>query len=366
MKLTVTQENLSKALTAVGRVANSKTPLPILNNILLRTDKNRLLVAATNLEIAIVEHIGAKVDNDGAITVPARLVIDFVNNLPKGNVDLKVEETHLYIESGSYKSVINGVLADDFPELPVIKESESTALTIDTAIFKKAISQTIITASSDTTRQVLTGVYAHTFNNNLFIAATDGYRLAERRLSNLKDELSAIIPASTLQDVLRVTPDDCSEVSVLFSDNQVRFRMDNIEITSRLIDDKFPDYRKLIPQKSEISIKINKDEFLRITKIASLFARESAGSITIKTNAKKKTLSIHSIASQLGENTSEASADINKDGQVTLNSRYLIEALNAIEGESIIMSFSGKISPCVLSSDEKEVNYKHIIMPLKS
>lgn len=366
MKLTVTQENLSKALTAVGRIANSKTPLPILNNILLRTENNRLLVAATNLEIAIVEHIGAKVDNDGAITIPARLVMDFVNNLPKGNITLRVEETHLHIESGSYKSVINGILADDFPELPTIKEKEAITLNIDTNIFKKSVSQTIITASNDTTRPVLTGVFAHTFNDKFFIAATDGYRLAERRLSDLKNDLSAIIPASTLQDVLRVTPDDCDEVNILFNDSQVRFRIGNIEVTSRLIDDKFPDYRKLIPQKSDIVIKIDKDEFLRITKIASLFARESAGSITIKTNAKKNTLSIHSIASQLGENTSEANAEINEDGQVTLNSRYLIEALNAIEGEVIQMSFSGKISPCVLTADNKDVNYKHIIMPLKS
>ncbi len=366
MKLTVTQENLSKALAAVGRIANSKTPLPILNNILLRTDNNRLLIAATNLEIAIIEHIGAKVVSEGSITIPARLVMDFVSNLPKGNVDLRVEEAHLYIESGSYKSVVNGILADEFPELPTIKEKEAVTLNIETNIFKKAVSQTIITASSDTTRPVLTGAFAHNFNGNFFIAATDGYRLAERRISELKDELSAIIPASTLQDVLRVTPDDCDEVIILFNENQVLFRLDNIEVTSRLIDDKFPDYRKLIPQKSEINIKINKDEFLRITKIASLFARESAGSITIKTNAKNNTLSIHSIASQLGENTSEASAEINEDGQVTLNSRYLIEALNAIDGETIKMSFSGKISPCVLTADTKDVNYKHIIMPLKS
>ncbi len=366
MKLTVTQENLARALVAVGRVANGKTPLPILNNILLRTSNNRLLIAATNLEIAIVEHIGAKVVNDGAITIPARLVMDFVSNLPKGNINLEVKESHLYIESGSYKSVINGILADEFPELPTITEKEAITLDIEASVFKKAVSQTIITASSDTTRPVLTGVYTHTFNGSFFVAATDGYRLAERRLNGLKDTLSAIIPASTFQDVLRVTPDDCSKVNILFNDNQVRFRMDNIEVTSRLIDDTFPDYRKLIPQKSDIVIKIDKDEFLRITKIASLFARESAGSITIKTHAKKNTLSIHSIASQLGENTSEATADINEDGQVTLNSRYLIEALGAIEGETVTMSFSGKISPCVLASDKKDVDYKHIIMPLKS
>ncbi len=366
MKITVTQENLSKALNAVGRVATSKTPLPILNNILLKTDKNRLLVAATNLEAAITRHIGAKVSDEGSITIPAKLVMEFISNLPKANVELRVDGTHLHITSGAYSSTINGVLADEFPELPTINDKKAVKLDIATNKLKQAVSQTIITASSDTTRPVLTGAYIHSFENKLYIAATDGYRLAERELGKQTGELEAIVPTSTLQDVLRVAPDECESIKILFDETQVRFRVDDIEITSRLIEGKFPDYRQLIPKKSDINASLEKSEFIRITKIASLFARESAGSVTLKTNSGQKTLSIHSIASQLGENTSEASAEVNADGQVTLNSRYLLEALNSIDSDTVRFSFSGKLSPCVLTADSKTVDYQHIIMPLKS
>ncbi|HEX6258761.1 MAG TPA: DNA polymerase III subunit beta, partial [Candidatus Saccharimonadales bacterium] len=298
MKLTVTQENLTKALNAVGRVASGKTPLPILNNILLRTDSNRLMVAATNLEIAITEHIGAKVTTNGAITVPARLMTEFIGNLPKGNVDLRVDGTHLHIKAGTYSSTIHGMEAEEFPELPTINEAVSLEIPLET--FKRAVSQTVLTASSDATRPILTGVYAHSYEGNLYFVASDGYRLAERRLQPIQGELAAIIPASTLQDVLRVAPDDSDAVSLLFDETQVRFRMGDVEVTSRLIDGNFLDYRQLIPKTAEQSVTIEKDEFTRITKIASLFARESGGSVIVKTDSEKQVLSMHSIASQLG------------------------------------------------------------------
>lgn len=366
MKLTVTQENLTKALNAVGRVASGKTPLPILNNILLRTDSNRLVVAATNLEIAITEHIGAKVTTNGSITVPAKLMAEFIGNLPKGNVELSTDGAHLKITSGKYSSTINGMEADEFPELPTINEAEAISYEIATDVMKKAVSQTVVTTSSDNTRPMLTGVYCHTHEGKLFFAATDGYRLSERQIGAIDKELEAIVPASTLQDVLRVTPDDCDTVDLLFDETQVRFRMGDVEVTSRLIDAKFVDYRQLVPMTSDIVAVLKKDEFTRITKIASLFAREGGGSVTLKVDSENGLLSIHSIASQLGENTSEASAEVTGDGQVTLNSRYLLEALNAIEGDVVSFSFSGKLSPCVLKARQKEVNYQHIIMPLKS
>ena len=156
MELTVTQENLTHALSAVNRVANTKTQLPILSNILLRTDGNRLLVAATNLEIAITQYIGAKIAKPGAITVPARLMSEFISSLPKESVELKVVNDNLHIKSGSYSSIINGFVADDFPELPTINESSSIQYSIQVDDFKKAVSQTIITTSNDSTRPVLT------------------------------------------------------------------------------------------------------------------------------------------------------------------------------------------------------------------
>jgi len=366
MELSVTQENLTKALGNVGRVASNKAGLPILNNILLRTDGNRLLVAATNLEIASTHYLGAKIITPGAITIPARLVADFVSSLPKGTVDLKVTDSHLAISSGSFSSVINGVVADEFPELPTIDETSSIQYSIQTADFKQAVSQTIITSSSDSTRPVLTGIYWHSFEGFLYLAGTDGYRLSERRLVKTTSEVAAIIPTTTLQEVLRTLADDVAEVDILFDETQVRFRVGESEITSRLIDGNYPDYRQLIPKESETSIVINTSEFVRVTKIAGLFARESGGSVTLTAKMDEGSLSIHSIASELGENTSSATAEVSNDGQVTLNSRYLSEALSVIDSAVVEFRFSGKLAPCILMSKSDDVNYKHIIMPLKS
>ncbi len=367
MELSVTQENLARALGAASRVASSKTQLPILSNILLRTDGHRLMVAATNLEIATTQLIGAKIINDGAITIPARLITEFVSSLPKTTVTLKVTDNKLHITADGYSSVINGTLADDFPELPTINDKTAVSYAIDTAALKQSIGQTILTASSDATRPVLTGVYWHSHEGALYLAATDGYRLSEKRLVSTQSDVSAIIPTSTLQEVLRTLGDDTNEVEVLFDESQVRFRMNDIEITSRLIDGNFPDYRQLIPATSESNITISRAQFAQITKVAGLFARESGGSVTITADAEKDLLSLHSVASELGENTSEADAEVSADGQVTLNSRYLTEALGVIDGETVTFRFSGKLSPCVLSvADEADSDYQHVIMPLKS
>lgn len=366
MELSVTQENLSKALTAASRVASTKTQLPILSNILLRTDSNRLLVAATNLEIATTQLIGAKITKPGSITVPAKLIAEFVSSLPKGNVELLVKNDHLHITAGGFSSVINGIASDDFPELPTIDETSSIQYSINAADFKQAVSQTILTASNDATRPILTGVYWHSYEGSLYLAATDGYRLTEKRLVETQSDVAAIIPATTLQEVLRTLTDDISEVDMLFDETQVRFRAGESEVTSRLIDGNFPDYRQLIPASSESVVVIERSEFVRITKIAGLFARESGGSVTLTANSEDGTLAIHSIASQLGENTSTSTAEVSADGQVTLNSRYLADALSVLTGTTVEFRFSGKLSPCVLSTVSKNSDYVHIVMPLKS
>lgn len=366
MKLTVTQENLNKALQNVSRIASAKTPLPILNNILLRVENNRLFLAATNLEMAITQHIGAKVESEGSITIPARLLSEFIANLPKGNVELELNDQHLVIRVDHYTSTINGLGSEEFPELPKINEKNAKHITLPTEIFKRTVTQTSVASSNDTTRPMLTGAYFHTLDNTLYVAATDAYRLAERRLQDSKDEISAIIPVSSLQEIVRITPDDQNDTTILIDENQARFRVGDIELTSKLIDAKFVDYRQLIPDKSDIEVILAKDEFTRITKVASLFARESAGGITIKADSGTKTISIHSIASQLGENTSEADAQVTGDGSVTLNSRYLLEALGCIDSNEVSFSFSGKLAPCVLKANGKNQEYQHIIMPLKS
>ena len=347
MKLSVTQENLARALGVVGRVASNRAGLPILNNILFRTEGNRLLLAATNLEIAATYYIGAKVETPGVITLPAKLVSEFVANLPKGPIELETDGTRMTLTSGGYTSTINGVVADDFPELPTIDEEQSVRYSIAATDFKQAAAQTLVTCSNDTTRPVLTGVYWHTVDGALYMAATDGYRLAERRLMTSQSQIAAI-------------------VEVLFDETQVRFRLEEVEITSRLIDGTYPNYRQLIPAQSETNVTLAVGDFSRVVKVAGLFARESGGSVTLTADHEAQKLRIHSVASELGENTSEAEAEVSSDGQITLNSRYISDALGVLDGETITFRFSGKLSPCVLTVAQPEPNYIHIIMPLKS
>ena len=179
-------------------------------------------------------------------------------------------------------------------------------------------------------------------------------------------EVAAIIPTTSLQEVLRNISDTTEAVEVLLDESQVCFYIDGAEVTSQLIDGNFPPYRQLIPTSTETNVVLPREDFVRVTKVAGLFARDSGGSVTITASAESKTLSMHSVASELGENTSEASAEVDADGTVTLNSRYISEALNVIDDKEIAFGFSGKLAPTVFSSAKKDANYKHIIMPLKS
>lgn len=367
MEVTVTQENLSFALSNTSRVASSKAGLPILSNILLRTDGSRLLVAATNLEVASSHKIGAKVIKPGSLTVPAKLLSDFIQNLPKGQITLSATNNKLHIKADTSASTINGIDDEEFPELPGIDDKKAVSYSIASDDFKQSVAQTIIAASNDSTRPILTGVYWHSFEKNLYLAATDGYRLTERRMVGTTSDVTAVIPTSTLQEVMRTLRDDMHEVEILFDETQVTFRLAEIEITSRLIDGNFPDYRQLIPAASDSNFIINRTDLMRIIKIASLFARESGGGITLTLDVDTSKLIIHSIASEVGENSSEVTVETKGiSASVSLNSRYIIDALNAVTADKIAFGFSGKLAPCVLTESVKDPAYKHIIMPLKS
>jgi DNA polymerase III sliding clamp (beta) subunit (PCNA family) len=278
MKLQVTQANLSKALNTVARIANSRNPLAILSNVLLKTESNRLSIAATNLDIGITHFIGSKIEKEGAITVPARLMQDFVSSLPDSVLNLELTDNKLKITTDQYQSTINGIVA---------------------------------------------------------------------------------------QDLLRIINDAQKQITVTHDDQQVLFNVGDINLVARLIEGNYPDYRKLIPTKFETIAKLSRADFLNITKVSSLFARESAGSITIKADKDDKSVSINAIASQLGENTAKATAKITGGGEITLNSRYLIEALNAFSAAEIEFCFNGKLEPIILRS-ATEPNYLHLIMPLRS
>lgn len=363
MKLQVTQENLSKALGNVARVANTRGTLPILANVVLKTVGTRLTIAATNLDIAITHYIGSKVTEEGSITVPARLMQDFVSSLPSGVIELSLDDYKLHITTDQYKSVINGIAADEFPVMPGITEGKTWY--IPSNVLKKGLQQVLVAASSDEARPVLTGVYLHTSGDSLYMAATDSYRLAEKELMKTGEDISLLIPASALQDLLRLLGDKEEDVEITHDDQQVLFKVGEVELVTRLIEGNYPDYRKLIPKVFTTEAVMKRADFVNITKVSSLFARESAGSITVHVNSDDKTVSIRSIASQLGENTASAVAEVTGSGDITLNSRYLLDALGTLSGDSVKIAFNGKLEPCILS-DAKASDYLHVIMPLKS
>jgi DNA polymerase-3 subunit beta len=363
MNLQVTQENLNKALSTVARVANARGTLPVLANVLIKTVNNRLSIAATNLDIAITHYIGAKVSKDGAITVPARLMQDFVNSLPGGVIDLKLDDYKLNIVTEQYQSVINGVSAEEFPVMPAITEGKTW--TVPVATLKRGLQQVIIAASTDEARPVLTGVYLHTTDGKLYMAATDSYRLAEKELLAMTEEINLLVPVSAMQDLLRIVGDAEGDVQVTSDDQQVLFKVGDVELVARLIEGKYPDYRKLIPEKFATSATLKRADLLNAAKVSSLFARESAGSITLNVDETTQELSIRSVASQLGENTATASAKVEGGGAITLNSRYLLDALHVLAGEEVAFRFNGKLEPSLLT-DPAALDYSHIIMPLKS
>lgn len=363
MKLKVTQENLAKALGYVARVANTRGTLPVLANVLLKVENNQLKLATTNLDIAISCIVGAQVKKDGALTVPARLLQDLVSSLPSGVIELEQDELRLKIQTEHYKSVINGVTADEFPVMPAIEKGKTFSVPVQA--LKDGLQQVVFAASNDESRPVLTGVLFQNIDGTIVAASTDSYRLAEKKLMKSNEEPHLLVPASALHDLLRIVSDQTGEVAIVCDDQQALFQLDGIELVARLIEGKYPDYRKLIPETFTTTAVIPRAEFINITKVTSLFARESAGSIVISVDDAAGSMWIRAVASQLGENNATASVQATGSGEITLNSRYVLEALQAMRGQDVHLGFNGKVD-AVLFSDPASDEYRHLIMPLKS
>lgn len=363
MNIVVLQTNLNKALSIVSKISSQKSELAILSNVLIKAADNTITLTTTNLETAITCKLAGKINKEGSITVPTRLLSEFVNSLPSGNVDMVSNLNKLNISINSYKSVINGLDPEDFPIIPHINTDKK--ITIKNSDLKTTLQNTLVASSNDDNRPILNGIHIHNADGRVVFAATDSYRLTEATSdTKFTQELNITIPNHTIQELLRII-EPVEDTEIIIDTNQVQFNCGQATIISKTIEGNYPDYKKLIPKESDIVVKINKDELLNVTKIASLFARENAGAITINTDSAESTLSISSAATQVGENSSKVEAKVSNTGKVTLNSKYLIDALNTINSEEIIFRFSEDINPIVISPEDSE-DYINIIMPLKS
>lgn len=366
MKLSCLQENLNKGISTVSRLVGTKGALEILSHILVTTENGRLKLSATNLEIGINYKVGAKIEKPGSITVPARLFNDLVSQLPAGKIDISLEGDTLTTKINDYVTHIKGLSPEEFPLIPKIKEKK--VFSIKAGDFKDAINMVFFAAALDETRPVLSGIYFKAEKGKLVLAATDSYRLAEKvvELGDAKNvsEKEVVIPARSLIEFSRMLEDPDTDVNVYLNDTQAMFETDDIEFTSRLVEGKFPDYKQIIPTSQETKAKAKAAELANIIKVASLFSRESAGSVTLSILSKGK-IEADSAASQYGESNASCDATVSgKDAEIIFNSKYLLDALNAFSEDALSLEVSGKLNPGVLRKEDDKT-YTYVIMPLR-
>ena len=372
MKLSCLQENLNRGLGVVGRAVATRTTLPITNNVLLAIDQSRLKLVATNLEMAISHWIGAKVEEDGAITVPARLLTEFISSLPSDKVDISLSSGKtLELRCARFEARISGIDAKDFPPIPKVDEGIVTKVEVDA--LRQAINQVVFAAASEESRPVLTGVDAQFDGDLLTLAAADGFRLAVYKLplaTPAKEKIEVIIPARTLTELNRLIGDDDETVDITVNPNksQILFHLKNTELVSQLIQGTFPQYAQLIPQSYNAQVVVDVAEFLRAARTASIFARDGSGIVRLvvtpgsELTPGKMTVSARS--EELGDDVGEIDATVEgEEAKIAFNGKYLIDVLSVLHESKVVLETTNPSSPGVIRPVGVD-NYIHVVMPM--
>ncbi|MGQ9625934.1 MAG: DNA polymerase III subunit beta [Anaerolineae bacterium] len=382
MKVSCLQENLARGLGIVGRAVATRSTLPVLSNIILEAEESRLKLSATNLEIGIHCWIGAKVDDAGAITVPARLLTDFVGSLPPERIDmeLSVRTQTLNLKCARFEANIKGIDAQEFPLIPTAGEMEAEegtfSCTLEPATFRRNIEQVSFAAATDENRPTLTGILARFQGEKLTLAAADGFRLSVRETSlesPAPGPTSIIIPARSMNELGRIIQSvegEALKMLISRNRNQVLFHLANVDLISQLIEGNFPDYSQIIPKSYETRTVLNTFEFLKAARMAEIFARDSAYMVHLKVEPAGElgggTMTLLATAAEIGDNVGQIDASV--EGQpleIAFNVRYLIDVLSVMDSERVALELTNPSSPGVLKPvGEGEGEFLCVIMPM--
>jgi len=373
MKVSCLQENLAKGLGIVSRAVSTRSTLPVLANVLIATDGGRLKLSATNLEIVITCWVGAKVEEEGATTVPARTLNDLVNALPQEQVDLtlEVQTQTLHLSCARTEANIKGI---DPQEYPLVPEAEDDGRhRIETQVFKTMINQVAFAAASDDARPTLTGVLTRIEGKTMTMAATDGFRLAVKQIElsgAAGDPFEVVIPARALTELARIADDKNEEIFVNMPKgrNQVIFDLDNIVLVTQLIDGNFPDYAPVIPQKSNTRTVMNAGEFAQACKMAEIFAREANHTARVRVEPGNELMpgyaTISATSTETGDNVAQIDAEVDGEGvEIAFNVRFMSQVLGVINSPQVVLETNKSTDPGVIRPVGDE-GYLHIIMPM--
>ncbi len=376
MQVSCLQENLAKGLSIVGRAVASRSTLPVLSNVLLATDNGQLKLAATNLEIGINCWVGAKVSQEGAITVPARLLSDFVNSLPPERIDLKLDESTqtLNLRCARFESNIKGIDAQEFPIVPTAATGGDAVIRLEPSSLRAMVDQVVFAAATDESRPILTGVLVQFNDDNFTMAAADGFRLSVKATAlkqNFGDMMEVIIPARALMELGRVTGDQEQPVEVIITParKQILFHLQDIDLVSQLIEGKFPDYNQIIPKGYATRSVMDTNSFLKAVRVSHLFARDSANIVKLEITPTGDELlngriTLVATSAELGDNVADVDAAIEGNPmEIAFNAKYLIDVLSIIDSPQVALETSAASSPGVLRpiGDDK---FTHVIMPM--
>jgi DNA polymerase-3 subunit beta len=363
------QENLARGLSVVSRAVSNRS-LPVLTNVLLKTEDGGLKLTATNLEIGITYWVPGKIEVDGATSVPARLLTDLVNSLPGGEpiiLELGDGET-LHIRSGRFESNIKGISADDFPTVQTAGERPITR--IPQKVLRQALEETAFAAASDEARPILTGVLARFEGDQLTLAAADNYRIAVKTISILDpvEETSVVIPARALHELSRVLADVDDPVAIVLAHarNQILFHLEGVDLVSRLIDGQYPNYQTVLPASHSTRVVLDREELLRAVRPAALIAHESANIVKLGVGLDGDPGITVSANAEVGDHVGRIEADVEGDGTtIAFNARFLADVLQNVDAEQFALELNGPLSPGVFKpvGDDR---YVHVVMPLRT
>ncbi len=373
MQFICLQENLKRGLNITGHITTKNINLPILNNILIKAENGNIEFISTNLEIGVTHQVRGKIETEGSFTVDSKLIGEYVSLLSGGEkVKIEVKDNEIKVECGNYKTKIKGESAKEFPLIPTIPRNGYYSC--KGSELKKALNRVVFAVSNSENRVELTGVLFSFGGDNLSLAATDSYRLAEHEVLvkavEIEGEQKIIVPAKTIQELLRILNNlesgeigDEQELRFYLSENQILFTVDSVELISRLINGHYPDYKQIIPTKSQTEVLVERTELTRAVKAAALFSKTGINDITLLFFKDKIVVSAFSGSS--GESQIELEATVKgEDNEITINYRYLLDGLNNIEGELVRLGILNNSTPCVLRP-EKDNKYLYIVMPIR-
>ena len=370
MKLSVMQENLARGLGVVSRAVSNRSTLPVLANVLLKTEDGGLRLTTTNLEIGLIYWVAGKVETDGSTTVPARLLTDLVSSLPGGQrIDLETGagET-LHVTSGPFQSHVKGIDADEFPSIQPTGERPTTRIAQN--VLKRALEETAFAAATDEARPILTGVLCRFEGDTVTLAAADNYRIAVKTIPVLDPvaETSVVVPARALTELMRILGDSDDPVELVLAQgrNQILFHLEGVDLVSRLIDGQFPNYQSVLPKAHTTRAVLDREELLRAVRPAALIAHESANIVKLQISSNGESGITVSANAEIGDHVGQVGADVEGDGtSIAFNAKYLADVLEKVDAEQFALELQGPLAPGVFKPVGDE-QYVHVVMPVRT